>query len=195
MEFFGGVDIGSATTKVAVIDVADKMAGYSIVPTGADGNKAAAECLNRISKSLACNVVDSLKYVIATGYGRERVSFASETVSEISCHARGAFSIFPEVRTVIDIGGQDSKVIAVGEDGWPVNFAMNDKCAAGTGRFLEVMSRVLEIDLDKMSRLSLQSEAPAQVSSMCTVFAESEVISLMSEGRKLEDVVAGIHQS
>ena len=195
MEYFVGVDVGSATAKVVVIDATGEIAGYSILPTGASGNKTATECLNRISKSLPLDINNGLKHVVATGYGRERVSFATETISEISCHAQGASRLFPTVRTVIDIGGQDSKVIAVGENGWPTNFAMNDKCAAGTGRFLEVMSRVLELDLERMSQLSLESQAPAQVSSMCTVFAESEVISLISEGRQLKDVVAGIHQS
>ena len=132
---------------------------------------------------------------MATGYGRNNVEFAQKAVTEITCHAAGAHFQDPSARSVIDIGGQDSKAIALDQKGHVIDFAMNDKCAAGTGRFLEVMARALEVDLDAFGDMSLQADAPASISSLCTVFAESEVISLISRGEKRENIIAGIHDS
>jgi predicted CoA-substrate-specific enzyme activase len=134
-------------------------------------------------------------FIIATGYGRKSVDFADKAVTEISCHAAGANFVNPEVRSVIDIGGQDSKAMVINHQGKVLDFAMNDKCAAGTGRFLEVMARALEVDLDLMGEISLKSKAPSTISSLCTVFAESEVISLIAKGEKRENIVAGINAS
>ncbi|MDP6101663.1 MAG: acyl-CoA dehydratase activase, partial [Dehalococcoidia bacterium] len=136
-----------------------------------------------------------LGYLVTTGYGRIMVSFGDKNITEISCHGRGAHHISPGVRTVIDIGGQDSKAIALDGDGGVSNFAMNDKCAAGTGRFLEVMAHALGVPLEEMAELSLRSRHPAQVSSVCTVFAESEIISLVSQGGSTVDIIAGIHEA
>jgi predicted CoA-substrate-specific enzyme activase len=133
--------------------------------------------------------------IVSTGYGRKSVSFADKVITEITCHGAGAHYTNPDVRTVIDIGGQDSKALAIDEDGRVKDFAMNDKCAAGTGRFLEVMARALEADLDKFGEMSLHSEMPSKISSLCTVFAESEVISLISKGETRENIIAGIHES
>jgi predicted CoA-substrate-specific enzyme activase len=133
--------------------------------------------------------------VVATGYGRNSVDFADKAVTEIICHATGAYFLNPNVRSVVDIGGQDSKVIVLDGHGKVKDFAMNDKCAAGTGRFLEVMARALEVDLDLFGEASLKADNPSRISSLCTVFAESEVISLIAKGEKRENIIAGIHES
>ena len=133
--------------------------------------------------------------IVATGYGRKSVAIADKAVTEIMCHAAGARCLDPSVRSLIDIGGQDSKAVVMDENGRVTNFAMNDKCAAGTGRFLEVMARALEADLDEFGALSLRAERPAKISSLCTVFAESEVISLIARGETRENIIAGIHEA
>jgi predicted CoA-substrate-specific enzyme activase len=133
--------------------------------------------------------------VVSTGYGRNSVKFMDKAMTEIICHGAGAHYLNPRARSVIDIGGQDSKAIVLDEKGKVKNFAMNDKCAAGTGRFLEVMARALEVDLDGFGALSLGASNPSRISSLCTVFAESEVISLISKGEKRENIIAGIHES
>ncbi len=133
--------------------------------------------------------------IVATGYGRKSVAIADKAVTEIMCHAAGARFLDPSVRSLIDIGGQDSKAVVMDENGRVTNFAMNDKCAAGTGRFLEVMARALEADLDEFGELSLKAERPAKISSLCTVFAESEVISLIAKGETRENIIAGIHEA
>jgi predicted CoA-substrate-specific enzyme activase len=137
----------------------------------------------------------SIKRIISTGYGRNSLEFADKAVTEITCHAVGAHYLNPKVRSVIDIGGQDSKAISIDERGGVKDFAMNDKCAAGTGRFLEVMARALEVDLEDFGNLSITADQPSKISSLCTVFAESEVISLISQGEKRENIIAGIHES
>jgi predicted CoA-substrate-specific enzyme activase len=188
-----GIDIGSITAKATVLKNG-RLVGESLIATGynagAAGNTVFNDCLS--AAGLAGDQVD---YVVATGYGRKRVEFAQQAVTEITCHALGAHFLNSGVRTVIDIGGQDSKVIALDGNGKVLNFAMNDKCAAGTGRFLEVMAHALEVDLDRFGEFSLQAEHPAQISSLCTVFAESEVISLISSGASRADIIAGIHES
>ncbi len=188
-----GIDIGSLTTKALIIDE-DKIKGYVILKSGhlfeEAGNEAYKLCLEK------CNLTnDDIKYIVGTGYGRALISFANENITEITCHARGVYYYFPDAHTVIDIGGQDSKAIRIGENGKVLDFVMNDKCAAGTGRFLEVMQKALNIEtLDMMGKLSLNSRNPAKISSMCTVFAESEVISLFAQKKaKKEDIVAGLH--
>ena len=138
---------------------------------------------------------DDLQYIISTGYGRKSVSFANKAVTEIICHAAGVSSIMPQVRTVIDIGGQDSKVIGLDDQGNVSNFVMNDKCAAGTGRFLEVMAGVLDVTIGDIGPMSLVSNDPCTISSTCTIFAESEVVSLRAEGRCREDLLGGIHKA
>ena len=188
-----GVDIGSLTTKALILD-GSEIKDYIILNSGhlfeEAGNQAFSEVLEKSSLSQA-----DIKYIVGTGYGRALISFANENITEITCHARGVNYYFPDARTIIDIGGQDSKAIRVGENGKVLDFVMNDKCAAGTGRFLEVMARALNIDsLDEMGNLSLTSKVPAKISSMCTVFAESEVISLFAQKKAhKEDIVAGLH--
>ena len=188
-----GIDVGSITAKAAVVRdgavIADKLisTGYNARQAGENVFKAVMQEAGLDSSAVA--------KIIATGYGRNSVSIADKAVTEITCHAVGAHYLNPEVRSVIDIGGQDSKAIALDENGNVTNFAMNDKCAAGTGRFLEVMAKALELDLDDFGSFSLNADAPSKISSLCTVFAESEVISLISKGEKRENIIAGIHDS
>ena len=188
-----GIDVGSITTKAALMR--DKtLVSTRVVFTGYNAEGAGTRVMKEIlddqhlsESAIACTV--------STGYGRKSVKAAHKAVTEIMCHAAGAYYMQPHVRTVIDIGGQDSKIIVMDENGKVRNFAMNDKCAAGTGRFLEVMARALEVDLDMFGDLSSQAEVPAKISSLCTVFAESEVISLIAGGEKRENIIAGIHES
>jgi predicted CoA-substrate-specific enzyme activase len=186
-----GIDVGSITTKVAVV-VDGELKLSKIGPTGYDAKKAAGMMFQQVLESLKLDG-NTIHGIVSTGYGRNGVSFANKAITEITCHAAGAFFINPDVRSVIDIGGQDSKVISLNDNGRVSDFAMNDKCAAGTGRFLEVMARALEIELEKFGEMSLKSQAPSDISSLCTVFAESEVISLIAKGEKRENIVAGIH--
>ncbi len=189
---FAGIDVGSLSTDVVVLDAKGGVGGAAVVATGASTRKACEEALARALEQAAAAEAD-VAFAVATGYGREGVAAAGLKVTEITCHARGARHLFPEARTVLDVGGQDSKVIRLSADGKVIDFAMNDKCAAGTGRFLEVMARALEMDLEEMGPRSLQSKKPLAVSSMCTVFAESEVISLIAGGAAPEDIACGIH--
>lgn len=189
-----GVDIGSRTSKAVVIAEDDRLLGEAIIDTDvipAQGGQ------NVLTLALCAATLDRMEIsaVVATGYGRVRADFADKTVTEISCHAKGAHSIDNKLRTIIDIGGQDSKVIKVDEFGRVVDFAMNDRCAAGTGKFLEVMSRALGSDLAEFAKLYFESHAPCAISSMCTVFAESEVISLLAEGNRREDIIGGLHKA
>ena len=189
-----GVDIGSATTKTVILDTDGQILGTTIVPTGNNSRIAADQSLDRALASAGLTR-DELDCIAATGYGREIAAFTQVRITEITCHARGIHMLNPEVESILDIGGQDSKAIRIETSGRVTDFAMNDKCAAGTGRFLEVMARTLEVPLETMGPLSLSSENPVSVSSMCTVFAESEVISLIATGRPVADIVAGIHQA
>ncbi len=188
-----GIDIGSASSKVVILnDDADIIAQQSIqAGTGSSGPKRA---LDGALEQSGLTLADMTK-IVATGYGRFTSEITSNQVSEISCHARGVFHLAPSARTIIDIGGQDAKAIRLDENGIVRQFFMNDKCAAGTGRFLEVMSKVLEVPLTEMGLYHDRSIDPATVSSTCTVFAESEVISQLSKGVPKADIIAGVHKS
>ncbi len=189
---FAGVDVGSLSTDVVLLDARGRIAGSAITATGASSLRAAREAMSRALEEARCGAADIAR-TVATGYGRERVAPADAAVTEITCHARGARRLFPEAATVLDVGGQDSKVIRLSRDGKVADFAMNDKCAAGTGRFLEVMARTLEMDLEQMGPRSLASRRPLHVNATCTVFAESEVISLIASGASPEDIAWGVH--
>jgi predicted CoA-substrate-specific enzyme activase len=188
-----GIDIGSTSGEALILD-GDEVLAWSIVDTGYNSRKAAAQALDE-ALAQADLSRDQLDSIVATGYGRVAVEFADRQVTEISCYARGIHYLFPQVQTVIDIGGQDSKVVAVGPAGRPLDFAMNDKCAAGTGRFLEVMARALQLELTDLGPSALHARHAADISSTCTVFAESEVITLVAEGVDREDIVAGLCRS
>jgi (R)-2-hydroxyacyl-CoA dehydratese activating ATPase len=188
-----GVDIGSLTTDVVILS-GDQMLSYTIVPT-LSSSEAAAVSAYESALTLAGISAADVQGVVATGYGRTSIDFADKAITEITCHALGARRLFAEARTVIDIGGQDSKVIRLADDGRVEDFSMNDKCAAGTGRFLEVMARSLDTSLDSLGSLSVLSSADLRISSTCTVFAESEVVALVAKGVPKEDIIRGLHRS
>jgi len=196
MLFVAGIDVGAATAK-AVILGDGKILGYAVRPTGYDVKVAAnivtEEALEKVGRSIS---PDDLSYIVSTGYARESIGFADKTVTEIICHAKGAHFLIPSTRFIIDIGGQDSKAIEIDPEGLVTDFAMNDKCAAGTGRFLEVMAQVLEVaSVAEMGPLALQSKEPCRISSTCTVFAETEVVVLRAEGKDRKDLIAGVHKA
>jgi len=193
-DIYAGVDVGSLYTKAVIIDRGGELISYSIVRSGGFYEGAAEAAIEEALDSARLKQKD-LSYIISTGYGRARVSFSHDHVTEISCHGRGAKWLFPDIHTIIDIGGQDSKVIYVNDEGRPKNFVMNDKCAAGTGRFLEVMAGALEVSLTEMAEISFHSQEEMEVSNMCTVFAESEVISLLAQGSEKADIAAAIFRS
>jgi len=189
-----GIDIGSLTAETVILDNEKSVLSYSIVFTGASSKKACETSFKQALSSANLGS-DGIAYIVSTGYGREIVPFANDQVTEITCHARGAHFLHPQTRSIIDVGGQDSKAIRVNEQGKVMKFAMNDKCAAGCGRFLEVMARALEVELEDMGELSLSSQRFVPISSMCTVFAESEVISLIAQDHPVEDIINGLHWS
>jgi predicted CoA-substrate-specific enzyme activase len=188
-----GIDIGSITAKAAIVEDGGIL-GTKIIFTGYNSEAAGVKVYEDLLSESGLNT-SSIAKIVSTGYGRNSVKFADKTFTEIMAHAAGAYLLNPKIRTIIDIGGQDSKAIALDEKGKVRNFVMNDKCAAGTGRFLEVMARALEVNLDEFGAMSLQSKLPSKISSLCTVFAESEVISLIARGEKRPDIIAGIHES
>lgn len=191
---YAGIDIGSLTTETVIIDEQGALISSHISSTGPNSQWAAERSFRQAQKEAGFSI-DQIRYVVATGYGRVSAPMAHKTVTEITCHGRGAFYLFPKTRIIIDVGGQDSKVIKLGPLGNIVNFVMNDKCAAGTGRFLEVMAQALEINLEAMGPLSLKSQQEISISNMCTVFAESEVISLVAQAQPIEDILNGLHQA
>jgi predicted CoA-substrate-specific enzyme activase len=190
-EYYAGIDIGSTMTKVAVMGEA--LVASVIGPTGPEHRKLAGAVMER-ALAEAGLAFDDLDYVVATGYGRINVPFADKQITEISCHARGAHYQLPAARTVIDIGGQDAKAIKL-RDGRVADFVMNDKCAAGTGRYLEVIAESLGVELEEMGRLSLTSETEVAIGSTCTVFAEREVVTRLAEGIPVADLIAGVHRA
>ena len=188
-----GIDIGSISTKAAVL--ADgRLLGSRVIFTGYNSEAAGKKVFEELLEELGL-LASAVRRIVSTGYGRSSVKFVDKAVTEIICHGTGAHFLNPLVRSVIDIGGQDSKAIVLDEHGKVKNFAMNDKCAAGTGRFLEVMANALEADLDSFGEMSLKADRPAGISSLCTVFAESEVISLIAKGESRVNIIAGIHES
>ena len=190
-----GVDIGSTYTKVVLLDDYKRI-GYGLTATGASSENAAQDAFNQ-ALTMAGVTKDVVKYMVSTGYGRRITTLANETISEISANARGSKWIGQNlgIRTIIDIGGQDTKVISLDENCNILNFAMNDKCAAGTGRFLELLANVLNVPLDEMGPLSLSSTAPVDITTTCLVFAKSEVAANIANGKKKEDLIAGIHRA
>ncbi|MBI2844197.1 MAG: 2-hydroxyglutaryl-CoA dehydratase [Armatimonadetes bacterium] len=188
-----GIDIGSLTAD-AVILRDNAVIGYKVVPTGASSENAARVAYDAALESAKMTEAD-VEAVAATGYGRSSVPFTQRTITEITCHAVGTRSLFRDAASVVDIGGQDSKVIRLSADGRVEDFAMNDKCAAGTGRFLEVMAAALETDLELLGELSARSTERIRISSTCTVFAESEVVALVARGVPKEDIIRGLHEA
>ena len=191
---YAGIDSGSTSTDVVIIDRDKNIIAQSILPTGAGAASGADRALDEALAQAGLSRSD-INATVTTGYGRTAIKLGDQSITEITCHAKGAYFLDPSVRTIIDIGGQDSKVIRLDENGNVTNFVMNDKCAAGTGRFLELMARTLELSLDDMSRLGLEWKEDVTISSMCTVFAESEVVSLIAENRTPADIIHGLNRS
>ena len=191
-QYFAGIDIGSTMTKAVILG--DGVIASVIGPTGPEqrrlANKVMEEALLKAGLSF-----DAMTYIVSTGYGRINVPFADKQVTEISCHAKGVSSLFPNARTIVDIGGQDSKAITIDPNGRVTNFIMNDKCAAGSGRFVEVIADTLGLKLEQMGEVSLQSNHPAQISNICTIWAQQEVAARLAEGVPIPDLIAGVHRS
>ena len=196
MKYFGGCDVGSTYTKCVILDENGKMVGNSTIRSKIIAEKSAKEALDTaIAQVEGINSIDDLSYLVGTGYGRNKVPQAVENISEISCHAMGVHVTNPNINAIIDIGGQDVKGIAIDTDGTVKTFAMNDKCAAGTGRFFEAMANAFEVSLDEFSKLSLTAKNVIPITAQCTVFAESEVITLVGEGKPRDEIAAGIQQA
>ena len=191
--YFAGVDIGSTMTKVVIVDEGVEVCSRIVGPTGAEHRRLANKVMEEALKQ-ANLPFNQISYVVATGYGRVNVPFADRQITELSCHAKGVASLFPNVKIAIDIGGQDAKGMKI-INGNLVDFVMNDKCAAGTGRFLEVVSDALGIKVEDLGNISLKSTNKVKISSVCTIFAQQEVVSYLSEGTPVEDIVAGLHEA
>lgn len=188
----GGIDLGSNTIKLVLLGSDGEIIAFEIFPATPGNITRSRELLDGLIGRAG---LPGLSRVVSTGYGRRRAEYADKNVSEITAHARGAHFLFPEARTVIDIGGQDAKVIALDGAGRVDDFVLNDRCSAGTGRFVEVMARALDLSLDEIGRMEAEGGDPVQISSQCTVFAESEIIAALSQGRSVEDIVAGLHRA
>jgi predicted CoA-substrate-specific enzyme activase len=186
-----GCDIGSLTAKVVIVND-DALESTAVIRCVSSPEKSAESAITQALSQIGQKLSD-IEYIVGTGYGKNRIPFANHTESEITCHARGVFSVVPEARTVIDIGGQDAKVIKISNEGQVSQYVYNDKCASGTGRFLEVMAEALEIQIDQMGTLHDQAKEQLHISNQCVIFAESEVISLINEGKETPDIICGLH--
>ena len=186
-----GIDSGSTSTNAVIMDQDRKIKAFSVVRTGAKSGVSAERALNDVLEKAGLTRED-ISWIVSTGYGRVSISFADENVTEISCHGKGAHYFNPKIRTILDIGGQDSKAIRLNENGEVKDFVMNDKCAAGTGRFLEMIARTLEVSLDELGAIALTSQEKIEITSMCSVFAESEVISLIANNKEKADIADGV---
>ncbi|MGP1528730.1 MAG: acyl-CoA dehydratase activase [Treponema sp.] len=191
-KFTMGVDVGSTASKCIILKDGKEVVAKSVVSVGT-GTSGPARVMKQALEQVGFTSIDQLDAAVATGYGRNSLEAVPAQMSELSCHAKGAYFSFPNVHTIIDIGGQDSKALKIGDNGMLENFVMNDKCAAGTGRFLDVIAKVLEVELSDLEKLDEQSTQMLTISSTCTVFAESEVISQLASGAKIPDIVKGIH--
>ena len=195
MKYFGGCDVGSTYTKAVIIDENGKIVADTTMKSKINAEESAKLAMAEVLKQVGLEKSEDLAYLIGTGYGRNKVPFADENISEISCHAMGVHVTNPTVKAIIDIGGQDVKGISIDADGTVKNFAMNDKCAAGTGRFYEAMARSFEMTLPEFSKLSLSAKNVIPITAQCTVFAESEVITLVGEGKATDEIAAGIEMA
>ena len=195
MKYFGGCDVGSTYTKAVILDENGKIVSDTTIRSKINAQQSATLAMDEVLRKIGLKTSKELCYLIGTGYGRNKVQFADENISEISCHAMGVHITDPKVKAIIDIGGQDIKGISIDNDGTVKNFAMNDKCAAGTGRFYEAMARSFEMTLPEFSKLSLTAKNVIPITSQCTVFAESEVITLVGENKPMNEIAAGIQMS
>jgi len=196
MRFAAGVDVGSTQTKAVIMEDTGgggpRLVARALVDTGANVQKAAEHGFLAACREAAIPAQE-VGFVVGTGYGRYKITFGNAQMTEITCHARGASFLCPGTRTVIDMGGQDSKAISIGAKGEVLDFVMNDKCAAGTGRFLANAADVMGISLDEVGSLSLQGKHPVKITTVCTVFVESDILSYLAQGKKAEDILNGVH--
>ena len=190
--YFAGLDIGSTMTKAVILNEKEEIVNYVLGPTGPEHRRLANVVMSKVLTEAGL-LLDNVACIVATGYGRINVPFADAQITEITCHARGIVKLFPEAATIIDIGGQDCKGIRV-KDGKVVNFVMNDKCAAGTGRFLEIIAETLGVHVSEMAGLALQAKEKVEVSNICTVFAVQEIMTYSGNGIPRENIVAGLHE-
>lgn len=189
-----GIDVGSTQTKGIIVNERLEIVGRSLIDTGANVTRAAERSFSEALIEAGLKR-EEVAYVVGTGYGRYKVAFGDAQITEISCHAKGACFVFPGTRTVIDMGGQDAKGIKVGEGGEVKDFVMNDKCAAGTGRFLANAAEAVGLPLDKIGEISLQAKNPVRLTTVCTVFVESDIMSYLAQGKKIEDILGGVHSA
>lgn len=194
MIYAAGIDVGSTQTKALILDQRGAIVGRALIDTGANVTGAAEKSFAEALRAAGLQRED-IAYVVGTGYGRYKVTFGDTQITEISCHARGAYHLFPGTRTVIDMGGQDVKGIKVGEGGEVKDFVMNDKCAAGTGRFLANAAEVLGLPLDDIGEISLRAKRPVRLTTVCTVFVESDIMSYLAQGKSIEDILGGVHSA
>lgn len=194
MIYGGGVDVGSTQTKAIVLSEDRQIAGRALINTGANVSMAADRAFRQAVADAKIEP-ENVAYVVGTGYGRYKVNFGNAQITEISCHARGANLLFPKTRTVIDMGGQDAKGIRIGEQGDVKDFVMNDKCAAGTGRFLSNAAETVGLSLDKIGPVSLGAKKPVRLSTVCAVFVESDIMSYLAEGKTVPDILGGVHSA
>lgn len=192
--YYAGIDSGSTSTNAVIIDNKKNIVSFAVIPTGTKVGESAEKAFDEALKKSDLEK-EQIKNIVATGYGRSKIHFRGKDVTEITCHAKGAYFLDPTVRTIIDVGGQDSKIIRLDHDGNVLDFVMNDKCAAGTGRFIEMMAQSLQLSLEEMSTYGAKWTEEVVISNMCSVFAQSEVVSLIAEDKKLEDIVHGINKS
>ena len=194
MIYAAGVDVGSTQTKAVIINDRREILARALTDTGANVTRAAERSFAEALRAAGLKRED-VAYVVGTGYGRYKVTFGDAQITEISCHARGASRLFPKTRTVIDMGGQDAKGIHIGESGDVRDFVMNDKCAAGTGRFLANAAEALGIPLDDIGAISLKAKDPVRLTTVCTVFVESDIMSYLAQNKKVEDILGGVHSA
>lgn len=196
MTYAAGVDVGSTQTKAVIIDEDLQIVGRALVETGSNVTVAAENAYElALQQGNIHEEEEGVGFIVGTGYGRYKVTFGDAQTTEISCHGRGAVHMFPATRTVVDMGGQDTKAIKVSATGEILDFVMNDKCAAGTGRFLGAAASALDLPLDQLGPTALQSNRPVKITTTCTVFADGEILSLIGKGKKVEDVLLGVHHS
>jgi (R)-2-hydroxyacyl-CoA dehydratese activating ATPase len=191
--YFAGLDIGSTMTKVVLIDANHQIVDKIVEQTGAEHRKLANEVIRTLLEHVNISI-DEIVYLVATGYGRINVPFADAQITELTCHSKGVVHLFPSATTVIDVGGQDAKGMRI-KGGKLANFVMNDKCAAGTGRFLEVLSEALQVKIEDLGPLSLRAQGIVTISSICTIYAQQEIVAQQSIGKPIEAIVAGVHQA
>lgn len=192
MKYAAGIDVGSTQSKAVILDSSRAIVARTLIDTGANVKRAGQRTFENILETSGV-ARDDVRFVVGTGYGRYKIEAGDDQVTEISCHARGAQMLFPSTRTVIDMGGQDTKAIKIGSEGEVLDFSMNDKCAAGTGRFLAGAADVLGLTLDEIGEISLKGTKPIRLTSVCTVFVESDILSHLAQKQKVENILAGVH--